>query len=187
MGRRHTATCTGTGGAAASGAEQNKWAFALRSKTSGHFWVCSTHLISCFPFGHLISFFPPSQANTRLSCTFSHFFLAALPGEIRLFQRAGGRHTQPGRVHRGAQVGAGALNSTLQSKQQLQLQGCCQHSEGLFFLQPEGSFCSRSHGLMLKHSQSFLERRVRARLGAGCWHPPLPALFAFYGPLLASQ
>lgn len=43
---------------------------------------------------------------------------------------------------------------------------------------------SLSHGPMLKHSQSFLERWVRARLpqlDAGCWH----RLSLFYLPFMA--
>lgn len=114
MGRRHTATCTGTGGGAElSGAKQ-----------AGIWGLPSPLLSPPFPNQHV-----PSAAP------FPFLFLAALPGEIRLLQRAGARHAQPGRVQRGAEVRA--FNSTLQ----LRLQGCCQHSEGLF-VQPEGSFCS---------------------------------------------
>lgn len=117
---------------------------ALRKKLSGHFGFAALFAIA--------SPFPPFPNPTRaLSCTFCIFFLAALPGEIRLLQRAGGRHTQPRRVHRGAEVGAfySALQATLSSSS---CRGAASTRRG--FLQPEGSFCSWRLSLSLSRSDA---------------------------------
>lgn len=164
MGRRHTATCTGTGGGAElSGAKQ------------AGIWG----LQHCLPSPLLPL---PSQTNTCPQLHLSRFYF------LQLFLEKYGYFSEPGRgTHSPAEFSEALRYEPL-------IQRCssgCRDAAStprVFVCSQRGLSAaggSLPHGLMLKHSQPFLGRRVRARLpqlGAGCWHPPLAALFAFYGP-----